>query len=434
MLYQISENVKKEVLKYCEEYEIYIEQVEALKLESQKSDLNFAKEELSFGIGIRVLNNEKIGFAYTSDIEQIKNTAKQAFLNTKINEKDENFGFAEKEKEKTIKGTFDSKNKDLNIDESIEFLKEMIAFVEEEKCEVSSGNFSKTCKESLIINSNDIAISDKGTWFGSSISINAEKNGEKSSAYDYLSSRSFDLESKKMVKNVCKIAKDSINGEFIETKNREVVFDYHAASGLLSTFINAFSADNIQRGRSILKDKKDQLIIDKNITITNDSTLNKGLLSSKCDGEGVVSKKTKLVEDGTLKSYIYDVYTSKKEGEESTANGYRESYNNIPQISPSNIIFDFKEEKGIDEINDGFIVTDVLGAHTANPISGDFSVEANNAFLIENGEITKPVKKAMISGNLFEILNDCKKLKSETKQYGPFIIPKIIINNLKVLG
>ena len=88
----------------------------------------------------------------------------------------------------------------------------------------------------------------------------------------------------------------------------------------------------------------------------------------------------------------------------------------------------------MDEIDSGIITTSVLGAHTANPISGDFSVEVNNAFTIENGEITDGVKKAMISGNIFELMKTCDGLKSEIKQKGLYIIPKILVHDLKVIG
>lgn len=434
MLYEISEEAKKEILKYSNNYEIFVEKSESLELDSQKSDLNFAKEEVNLGVGIRVIEKGKVGFAFTSDINQIAITAKQAFLNTKLNEKDENFGFSEIEKLKKVKKTTDIKNKDLSVDNAVDFLKTMLDMAENEKCEVTSGSFGKSYKESLIINSNDVSIYDEGTYFGASIAVNAIGGESISSAYDYESSRFFDLNGEELVKNACKIAKDSMDGKAIESGEKEVVFDYHAASGLLSTFIGAFSADSVQRGRSVLADKINQEIINKNISITNDSTYEKGLLSTNCDGEGVVSKKTTLVQDGILKSYLYDIYTSNKAGTESTSNGYRGSFSGTPQLSPSNIIFDFKEEEKLEEIDNGFLATDVLGAHTANPISGDFSVEANNAFLIENGEITDSVKKAMISGNIFEILNDCKKLKSETKQFGSFIIPKIIAKNLNVVG
>ena len=434
MLQEISEEAKKEILKYSNNYEIFVEKSESLELDSQKSDLNFAKEEVNFGVGIRVIENSKVGFAFTSNIEELKNTAKQAFLNTKLNEKDENFAFSEVEKITQVKGTEDTKNKDLSVEDAVDFLKEMLNIAENEKCEVTSGSFGKSYKESLIINSNDVSIYDAGTYFGASIAVNAIKGESLSSAYDYESSRFFDLNGEELVKNACKIAKDSISGKTIESEKREVIFDYHAASGLLSSFIGAFSGDNVQRGRSILADKLNQEIINENISVINDSTYPKGLLTTNCDGEGVASKKTNLVEEGKLKSYIYDIYTANKADTQSTSNGYRSSFSGTPQVSPSNIIFEFKENKSLEEIDNGFLATDVLGAHTANPISGDFSVEANNAFLIENGEITNSVKKAMISGNIFEILNDCMKLKSKSKQFGPFVIPKIIGQNINVIG
>ena len=74
------------------------------------------------------------------------------------------------------------------------------------------------------------------------------------------------------------------------------------------------------------------------------------------------------------------------------------------------------------------------GAHTANPITGDFSVECSNAFAIENGEIAGPVKKAMMSGNIYDILSNCDALKSEVKQKGSFILPKVFARDVRVVG
>ena len=84
-------------------------------------------------------------------------------------------------------------------------------------------------------------------------------------------------------------------------------------------------------------------------------------------------------------------------------------------VSPWNIILDFDEKIGTGEISEGVLTTSVLGAHTANPISGDFSVEASNAFKIENGEISYPIFKALISGNIFEIMKKCEGVKSVFK-------------------
>ena len=170
------------------------------------------------------------------------------------------------------------------------------------------------------------------------------------------------------------------------------------------------------------------------LTLTDNSLLEKGMYTAKCDGEGSVSQKTDLIKNGVLNSFLYDIYTANKVGEKTTSNGLRGSYLTTPMIAPTNLEFKFSEMKDLAEIDKGVLTTSVLGAHTANPISGDFSVEASNAFKIENGELTDPINKAMISGNIFEIMKKVEGINSEIKQYGSFIIPKLLVHDLRVVG
>ena len=129
------------------------------------------------------------------------------------------------------------------------------------------------------------------------------------------------------------------------------------------------------------------------------------------------------------------IYTQlRRDDVEPTGNGMRASYGDVPAVGLSNLILDFDGLNGISEVNNGVIVTDVLGAHTANPISGDFSVEAMNAFKIEDGEIKHPIKKAMISGNIFQALGVASAASAEKRKLGPFVLPKILIENLRVVG
>ena len=433
MLYEISEKAKKEISAYCDNYEIYLEREELLELDAQKTNLNFAKEEITIGVGIRVINNNKLGFAYTSDINQIDKTAKQAFLNSKLNEEDKYLEFGDNIKSTPIKDTFDKDYKNFTLEEGSEFLENMITTVEDEKCEVTSGGFSAGFGEQLIINSNGLSSYDKSTGYGAYIAVNAIDNGELSTSYDSLGSCKFDLNGEELSRNVCKIAKDSIGGENIQTQDTDVILDYHGASGLLSNLINGLNGENVVRKRSILHDKLGEEILNPRLSIYDDNTYKGGLNSGAFDGEGTPAQKTTLVKNGVLENFIFDIYTGNKADTKSTGNGYR-SASTTPSISSSNVIFDYTEKIDIDEIESGVLVTDVLGAHTANPITGDFSVEANNAFKIENGELTKPVKKAMISGNIYESLKNSKAVNSKIKQVGSFIIPKIFISNLRVVG
>ena len=434
MIYEIAEKAKKEVENNCDAYEIYVDESKLIELDSKQDELDFAKEEIEAGIGIRVIKDNKMGFAFTSNLNKISETAKQSIENTKLNKIDENYSFAEVEKVKDVKKVYDKRFNDLDLNESVELLKSVISQAIDSGCEVTESGFSASAGRSLILNSNGVSIENNGTGFGISLSVTIQKDGEVATAYNSASSRFYDLDGEKLANEVCDLAKSSLNSKPIETNNYNVVLDYYAATGLLQTFITAFDGENVARGRSILKDKIGSEIVNPSLSIIDNPLLEKGMNTTRCDGEGSVSETTELIKDGVLNSFIYDIYTANKEGVKTTSNGYRGSYLSTPMISPSNLEFKFDEMKDLSEIKKGVLTTSVLGAHTANPISGDFSVEANNAFKIENGEITEPINKAMISGNIFEIMKQVEGLKSEIKQYGSFILPKLLVHDLRVVG
>ena len=434
MIYEIAEDIKKAVENKCDAYEIYIDESKVIELDSLKDELNFAKEEIELGVGIRVIKDNKQGFAFTSNMDEVAKTGIKAIDNTKLTKVDENYAFAEVEKVHDVKKIYDKKFNDLSLDEAVEFLKTTIATVEESECELTGSGFSASEGKSLIINSNGVSIENEGTGFGLGLSVTLQKDGKIATAYNSQSSRLFDLDGEKLASEVCDLAKSSIDTKPVETGDYDVVLDYYAATGLLQTFISAFNGENVSRGRSILKDKTGHEIANPTLSIIDNPLLEKGMLTSKCDDEGSVSKKTELIKDGVLNSFIYDIYTANSEDVETTSNGLRGSYLTTPMISPTNLEFKFSEMKDLSEIDRGVLTTSVLGAHTANPISGDFSVEASNAFKIENGELSDPINKSMISGNIFEIMKSVEGLKSEIKQYGPYIIPKLLVHNLRVVG
>ncbi len=434
MIYEIAEKAKNAVKNNCDAYEIYVDESNIIELDSKQDELNFAKEEIEQGVGIRIIKDNKIGFAFTSNLDKISETANQAIENAKLTKQDVNYAFAEEEKVVDVKKVYDNKFNDLDLDEGVELLKSVISTATDSGCEVTGSGFSASEGRSLILNSNGVSIEDEGTGFGIALSVTLQKDGEIATAYNSQSSRFFDLDGEKLANEVCDLAKRSLNTKPVETNDYDVVLDYYAAIGLLQTFMGAFNGENVRRGRSILKDKMGSEITNPTLTITDNPLLEKGMNTGKCDGEGTPSQKTDLIKDGVLNSFIYDIYTANKADTKTTSNGYRSSYLTTPMIAPSNLEFKFSEMKDLSEIDKGVLTTSVLGAHTANPISGDFSVEANNAFKIENGELTDPINKAMISGNIFEIMKKVEGLNSEIKQYGSFVMPKLLAHDLRVVG
>jgi PmbA protein len=196
---------------------------------------------------------------------------------------------------------------------------------------------------------------------------------------------------------------------------------YAAAELLQFAFAPSFSADNVQRRRSVLANKIGEELF-PGIEVIDDGAIAGGLMSAKFDSEGVKTQKTVLVSKGVLKGFIYDTYTANKGKTKSTGNAERDSYASPPRIGPSNFVL-----KGKGKIGNGLVVHGLIGCHTANPVSGDFSVETRNAFL--NGE---PVK-AMISGNIFDLLKKCVGFGDDYKQVSFVKCPSIEFSSIKVV-
>lgn len=421
-------------LKYTDQAEVYLEKEEIVDVDIQKDQVDFAKEVSTCGVGVRVILDGKMGFSYTTNLERINETVKSAVFNAKSNVVDENFFLASKSEYPTVKEVYDDKIRYLDLEGVVDFAKSMIKTAVTEKCQPTSGGVSAGFFNTFIANSEGVFVHDSSTMFSGFISVNIPDGEGISTAHESDSSRYMDIDPEKISRKACEIARESRGGKPIETKDMDVILDYNAASSLLATFINSLNADNVQRGRSVYADKLGQEVISTSLNIYDDGTLPRGLGTSKTDGEGVPSQKTVLIEKGILKNFFYDLYTSKKGGVESTGNGMRSSFRDMPSVGTSNIIIDFKDLHEISELKEGLMVTDVLGAHTANPISGDFSVEAMNAFKIEEGEVVYPIKKVMLSGNIFKALKGASASSEKTRQIGSFVLPPILTPGIRVVG
>jgi len=434
MMHDIANQALDLALKYTDQAEIYVEKEEGVDVDIKKDKVDFAKEAFTFGVGIRVILDGKMGFSYTTNLDKLKETVQSAIFNAKSNEIDENFAFAPKSQYPKVKGIFDSKIEFLELEDIISFGKVMLATVLDQECEPTSGGFSTSYSKFIIANSEGAIAQDVSSIFSGYISVNVDDGENVSTASESDSSRLLDIDPEDIARKACKITKDSRGGKPVETGDFPVILDHHAASGLVATFSSAFNADNVQRGRSVFVDKLEQEVASKSLSIYDDGTIKGGLQSSISDGEGVPSQKTPLIEKGILKNFLYDIYTAKKGNVKPTGNGMRASYGDMPSVGLSNFILDFDDIKEISDIKNGVLVTDVLGAHTANPISGDFSVEAMNTFKIENGEVSHPVKKAMLSGNIFHAMGVACAATSEKRKMGPIVLPSILVENLRVVG
>jgi len=133
------------------------------------------------------------------------------------------------------------------------------------------------------------------------------------------------------------------------------------------------------------------------------------------------------VEGGVLKAFLYDSYSAGKEetATKSTGNADRPGYAGIPRIGTSNLIASSRDPQNVlAETKSGYLVTGVIGAHTANPVSGDFSVEARNVFSVEDGEAGRPIRSLMLAGNAFDLLKSIKA-GTDARMVGAVVVPTI---------
>jgi PmbA protein len=143
------------------------------------------------------------------------------------------------------------------------------------------------------------------------------------------------------------------------------------------------------------------------------------------------------VDKGMLRNFLYDNYTAKKEGKESTGNASRAGYLSTPNIEATN--FHIKSgnktaDQLLSEVDDGLIIYYLQGAHSSNPVSGEFSVVATPAWKIRKGEIAHSTRGVMLAGNIFEVLKSVSVVANNERKMGQLIAPWILVENVRVIG
>jgi PmbA protein len=143
-----------------------------------------------------------------------------------------------------------------------------------------------------------------------------------------------------------------------------------------------------------------------------------------------------LVSEGVIQGFLYDQYTANKENRSSTGNAGRHGIKAPPSVQTTNLYIpkgSSTPDELISSLEEGLMVTDLIGLHTADPISGDFSVGAAGLW-IKGGEVAFPVKGVAISGNLMDLFNKVDATGTDLAFYGRTGAPSLRISALNVAG
>ncbi|WP_312059175.1 TldD/PmbA family protein [Anaerotignum sp.] len=218
----------------------------------------------------------------------------------------------------------------------------------------------------------------------------------------------------------------------------QVVLDGKAMTSLLSSFSGIFFGENVQKGFSLLKDRVGEQIASSCVTLRDDALLEGGYASVPFDSEGVAGKNKALIEKGYLKTLLYNRKSAKKDGVASTGNGFKAGLTAPVKTACTNFYIQ-KGEKTLEQLflqmENGLFITDFMGLHAGtNVVSGDFSLSAEG-FLVEKGNIIRPVEQITVAGNFYTLLKDILAVGEDLYfSAGGKGSPSVLIQGIVVAG
>ena len=219
-----------------------------------------------------------------------------------------------------------------------------------------------------------------------------------------------------------------------------VVLDETVAASFAGLIGGGLSAKAVQRGRSPFAGRREAEVASPAFALHDDGRLAEGPASAPFDAEGVPRRRTALIEDGRLTSYLYDTYSANREGAGSTGNAARQGYRSLPTVSTSNLVIapgSLSREQLLAEAGEGVYVTDVAGLHSGvNPVTGVFSVGASGR-MIRDGALAEPVREFTIAGELVAMLGAVSAAGAEARWVpfgGSVSTPPLLIAEMAISG
>jgi TldD protein len=183
--------------------------------------------------------------------------------------------------------------------------------------------------------------------------------------------------------------------------------------------------DNIARQTGVFVGKLGQKVASEKFTMVDDGTLPCFRGTTDYDDEGTQMKRNVLIQDGVLVKFMTDILSAKQIKMERTGNGRRESFRYMPIVRMTNTFIDNQKDKPADILastKNGLYVQSLSGG-SVNPTTGVFNFTCREAYLIENGKKTTPVKGATLIGNCLDVIQGIDAV-GDNLDFGPGICGK----------
>lgn len=435
------------------DYELYYMEGDATSVEIFKEEVKSYKTESSMGICFRCIVDGKAGYASTENLteEEAESLVIRALENAKSIESSEQ-SFLHKTGDTYAVCDADTTSVPTGaelVDAAMEIQKEMY-HADTRVADGTQTDFGHGRDRYALYNSNGLDLEDTVSYTFCYASALASDGGEMYSGGKSKIGKLQEFDLKDIAGKAVEDAVSTIGAESVESGRYTIVLSNEVMATLLQTYASVFSAENAQKGLSLLKGKEGEKIAADFITITDDPLYQDSVQKRTFDGEGVATYAKNVVENGTLTTLLHNLKTAAAAGVKSTGNASKASYASVVGVSP--FIFyihpaqDTMEEghsmEGghsveslFEQAGDGIYVTDISGLHAgANPVTGDFSL-LSKGFLIKEGRKSAPIKNFTMSGNFFTLLKEIETLGGDLEFLrGRYGAPSALIRNIAIAG
>lgn len=430
-----------------DDMEAYIETSKAISIAVFEGQVDKYSIAESGGLSFRGVSNNKMGYSYTEKLDETS-------IAMLIEEAYENASFIESTEDEEIFGGSDNYNNinAYNENLSLSSMEEKINLTKELEKEALSLDKRVTSVQicgyqefeqtSILVNTKGVDLSHKVNGGAIYISVVVKENDDTKTAMAF---RAFNDLSNIDIKEIAKEAVDEavslLGASPIKTGEFPMIIKNTVFGNILAFCSSIFSAEHVDKGLSLLKDKIGENVASELLTLVDDPVLEGGFASRGFDGEGMSTSRKNIIDKGILTTYLHSLKTAKKFNVTPTGNSTRASYKSPLSIAPSNFYVQPGEhnlEEMIASIENGIYVIDVAGLHSGlNPVSGDFSLSASG-YEIKEGKIHRPINQITIAGNFYELLKDIEIIGNDLIFGFPsgsyFGSPSIKISAISVAG
>lgn len=425
--------IRRALAKGGEFAEVYIEHRVSRNILLEEGKFKSAVFGISRGAGVRVISGDKTGYAYTDELsrEKLLRAADVASFVARGGTAVKPVDIREEKRPSYI--TVRVPLQKVADEKRLEIMKRAhdAALAYDARITMASVDYSDEVRSRIIANSEGLYLSDELPLIFFVIQTLGVGNNTSHMGRERLSRHSgiemFDELKPEDAARAC--ARESI--AMLEARDApagkmDVVMQNGWGGVLVHEAVgHPLEGDNIARETGVFVGKLGKKVANEKFTMVDDGTLPNFRGTTNFDDEGTAMKRNVLIKDGVLVKYMTDILSAKQIKMERTGNGRRESFRHIPIVRMTNTFIDAGKDNPADILastKSGLYVQSLSGG-SVNPTTGVFNFTCREAYLIEDGKKTTPVKGATLIGNCLDVIQGIDAVGDDL-DFGPGICGK----------